>query len=86
MPLPILVFAAARDLQRPPERVNGTFGALGSADKTFVRADIEDGYSVDFGHDDLLAGRASPDQVFPIISDWLDERSRPRSAPEEELQ
>ncbi len=82
--LPILVFAAAKDLQRPPECVSETFRALGSADKTFVRAGVEDGFSVDFGHDDLLAGKASPDEVFPIIGDWLDERSRISSTPEEE--
>ena len=26
--------------------------------------------------EDLLAGRASPNEIFPIITDWLEERSR----------
>jgi len=74
--LPLLVLAAARDLQRPPEAVRAAFDAFGSDDKTFVRAGVADGFSVDFGHDDLLAGLAAPSDVFPRIADWLAARSR----------
>lgn len=72
--LPLLVLAAARDLQRPPEAVRAAFDAFGSSDKTFVRAGIADGFSVDFGHDDLLAGVAAPAEVFPRIAAWLVQR------------
>ena len=74
--LPLLVIAAARDLQRPPEAVRAAFEAFGSTDKTFLRAGIADGCSVDFGHDDLLAGLAAPAEVFPRITAWLVARSR----------
>jgi predicted alpha/beta hydrolase len=73
--LPLLVLAAAHDLQRPAEAVRVAFDAFGSADKTFVRAGVADGFSVDFGHDDLLAGLAAPAEVFPRIADWLIARS-----------
>jgi len=73
--LPLLVIAAARDLQRPPEAVRAAFEAFGSTDKTFVRAGIAAGFSVDFGHDDLLAGFAAPAEVFPRIASWLAARS-----------
>ncbi len=73
--LPLLVLAAARDLQRPPEAVRAAFEAFGSIDKTFVRAGIADGFRVDFGHDDLLAGLAAPAEVFPRIAAWLAQRS-----------
>ncbi len=73
--LPLLVIAAARDLQRPPEAVRAAFDAFGSTDKTFVRAGIATGFSVDFGHDDLLAGLAAPAEVFPRIASWLAVRS-----------
>jgi hypothetical protein len=69
--LPLLLFAAAADLQRPPEAVAGAFENFGSSDKTLVRAGIGEGFSVDFGHDDLLAGRASPAEIYPIVGDWL---------------
>jgi hypothetical protein len=36
---------------------------------------VSSGFSLDFGHDDLVAGRASPAEVFPEIRAWLDEHS-----------
>lgn len=74
--LPLLVIAAAHDLQRPAEAVRAAFDAFGSTDKTFLCPGIADGFSVDFGHDDLLAGLAAPTEVFPRIADWLGEQSR----------
>jgi predicted alpha/beta hydrolase len=79
--LPLLVIAAAHDLQRPPAGVRAAFEAFGSADKTFLRAGIADGFSVDFGHDDLLAGVASAAEVFPRITAWLAERSQVSGCP-----
>jgi len=73
--LPVLALAGAADLQRPPDAVRTTFDALGSADKTFVRVGRADGFPVDAGHDDLIAGRSAPTHVFPIVADWLDAHS-----------
>jgi hypothetical protein len=73
--LPLLGLAAARDLQRPPEAMRAAFAAFASPDKTFLCAGVAEGFSVDFGHDDLLAGLAAPDEVFPRIADWLAARS-----------
>lgn len=72
--LPLLLFAAAADLQRPPEAVAQAFDYFGSPDKTLVRAGIREGFSVDFGHDDLLAGLASPAEIYPMVGDWLSTR------------
>ena len=47
------------------------------ADPASWRAAVEEGFSLDFGHDDLLAGRAAPAEVFPRIADWPATRSRP---------
>ncbi|HVN40812.1 MAG TPA: hypothetical protein VMW19_21825 [Myxococcota bacterium] len=74
--LPLLLLAGAADLQRSPEAVAAKFEALGSVDKTFVRAGVREGFRVDYGHDDLLAGVAAPFEIFPRIGDWLAERSR----------
>jgi lysosomal acid lipase/cholesteryl ester hydrolase len=70
--IPALVLVGAADRQRPPDAVEATANALGSPDKTFVRAGVATGFPVDFGHDDLLAGRDTPGSVFPLIADWLD--------------
>jgi len=71
--LPLLIMAAAHDLQRPPEATRATFEAIGSTDRTWIEAGMSSGFSLDFGHDDLVAGRASPSEVFPKISAWLDQ-------------
>ncbi len=73
--LPLLIMAAAHDLQRPPEATHAAFQAIGSADKTWIEAGVSSGFSLDFGHDDLVAGRASPAEIFPKIRSWLDEHS-----------
>ena len=74
--LPLLLLAAARDLQRPPEAVEAALAAFGSADKRVVRVGTAAGFSVDYGHDDLLAGLAAPREVFPLVASWLAEHSR----------
>jgi pimeloyl-ACP methyl ester carboxylesterase len=73
--LPLLVVAAEHDLQRPADAVKAAFDAFGSSDKTFLRPGLATGFSVDFGHDDLLAGLAAPAEVYPRIAGWLAERS-----------
>jgi len=73
--LPLLIMAAAHDPQRPPEASHAAFEAIGSSDKTWIEAGVSSGFSLDFGHDDLVAGRASPAEIFPKIRSWLDERS-----------
>lgn len=73
--LPLLMVAAASDLQRPPDAVEATARAVGAEDVTFVRAGIEGGFAVDYGHDDLLVCEQAQHDVFPLVRDWLVERS-----------
>lgn len=75
--LPLLVCAASLDLQRPVEGERNAFESFGSKDKTFLLAGKEGGMSIDFGHDDLLAAKASPTEFFPKVQAWLDDRSKP---------
>jgi len=78
--LPVLVLTGAADLQRPPKATRATFDALGSADKTFVRVGVDDGFPVDAGHDDLLAGVCAPVHVYPLIADWLAAHMQPEAS------
>jgi pimeloyl-ACP methyl ester carboxylesterase len=72
--MPIFVMAGAADRQRPPAGALATFDAIGSADKEWLLAGRDDGFPLDVGHDDLLAGLCSPTHVYPRIADWLDAR------------
>jgi predicted alpha/beta hydrolase len=70
--VPLLVMAAARDLQRPPSAVRASVGAFGSDDVELCIGGVEGGMSVDHGHDDLVAARTSAAEVFPVITGWLE--------------
>lgn len=64
--LSLLLLAAAHDPQPPPDSVQAAYDAIGSPNKTFVQVGITTGFSVDFGHDDLLAGVATGDaDIWP---------------------
>ncbi|MGO8870655.1 MAG: alpha/beta fold hydrolase [Acidimicrobiales bacterium] len=71
--LPLLIMAGAHDLQRPADATRRAFEAFGSFDKSFIEAGEDTGFSLDFGHDDLIAGRASSSEIFPKIRVWLDD-------------
>ncbi len=71
---PLLLVSGARDLQRPTESVEETAGMLVNAKVRFVRCGKADGFSTDYGHDDLFAGRSAPREVFPLVREWLDEQ------------
>jgi pimeloyl-ACP methyl ester carboxylesterase len=69
--VPVLVAVGAADLQRPPAAVRATYEALGSDDKQLLVAGREAGWPVDVGHDDLLAGLASPTHLYPVLHNFL---------------
>jgi pimeloyl-ACP methyl ester carboxylesterase len=71
---PALFVAAPRDFLAPPGVVRASFEAWGGP-RTFVEFRREHGHSADYGHTDLLVGRYAADEVFPVVSSWLEGRS-----------
>jgi pimeloyl-ACP methyl ester carboxylesterase len=72
--VPVLVAVGAADLQRPAPAVRATFDALGSPDKRLLVAGTAAGWPCEVGHDDLLAGLASPTHLYPVLDAFLRER------------
>ena len=70
---PALFIAGERDLLAPPASVRPGFELWGG-EKEFIEAN---GY----GHSDLIFGRHAPEEIFPLVSDWLLKRSSPMTAP-----
>src|SRR5947208_1504647 len=70
---PALFIAGERDLLAPPASVRPGFELWGG-EKEFIEAN---GY----GHSDLIFGRHAPEEIFPLVSDWLLKRSSPMKAP-----
>jgi predicted alpha/beta hydrolase len=69
--VPVLLLAAAADLQRPPAAVAASVELFGAAPVQFLEVGRAEGFEVDYGHDDLVAARTSPREVFPLIEGWL---------------
>ena len=76
--VPMLVIAGSRDRLTPAADLERLFERLGSSDKTFVVAGHASGLAHEYSHVDLVLGRHAPDEVYPLVTDWLDAR-RPTS-------
>jgi pimeloyl-ACP methyl ester carboxylesterase len=74
---PTLVIAGRADRVAPPDRVLAYYQGVGAAEKAFVIAGRAYGFSVDYGHLDLPLGDHAQEEIFPLISEWVD---RPPSA------
>ncbi|MFH0839425.1 MAG: alpha/beta fold hydrolase [Candidatus Omnitrophota bacterium] len=51
------------------------FDRISSKDKTMIVFSQANGYSADYGHCDLILGKNSEKEVYPVILNWLDARS-----------
>lgn len=73
---PVLLVAAPADLLAPPEAVFLAKEHLGGPVETWI-AGTASGLSTDYGHGDLVLGRAAPQEVFPKIEAFLAQHSTP---------
>lgn len=72
--VPTLFVAGQGDVLAPRSSVEWTYEAVGSRDKTLATFGTPQGYRADYGHCDLVWSRHAPDEVFPVIAEWLDQR------------
>jgi len=63
------------DHQCDARDVAATLALIGSIDKTFLCASRELGSAAPFGHEDLLVGQYAEPVLWPILAEWLAERS-----------
>jgi len=68
---PMLVVAGGQDRLAPPESVGYGFDRMASSAKRFVTLDRASGFSADYGHVDIVFGRRAPDEVFPLVAEWV---------------
>jgi pimeloyl-ACP methyl ester carboxylesterase len=74
--VPVLMIAGRVDHVVPPWTVRAGYDAIGSPDKQFVVLGRGWGQHHDYGHGDLLLGDWAEDEVFPLISQWIQDRER----------
>lgn len=68
---PYLVMGGAADQIAPPTVQRHLWQTVRTENKQLVILGRQQGYSIDYGHNDSLVGRNSRKEVYPIISDWL---------------
>jgi pimeloyl-ACP methyl ester carboxylesterase len=68
--IPMLLLAGNKDLLAPPMAVARAKEHLGGPVKLIV-AGRSHGFAEDYGHADLVLGRRSPDEIFPLIEAFL---------------
>ncbi|GEM_PF-5502442 len=74
--VPQLWLAAPADYFVPPAMVYAAYSLSGAADKTFVEANKASGFSVDYGHGDLMIGVHTPKETYPLMLGWLQEHAK----------
>jgi pimeloyl-ACP methyl ester carboxylesterase len=72
---PALFVAAAGDRIAPPAVVERAASCWGGP-ATVEVVGLATSACCDYGHSDLLFGRAAPEEVFPRIASWLEEHAR----------
>jgi pimeloyl-ACP methyl ester carboxylesterase len=70
---PLLVIAGSGDRVSPPATVRRALDHLPATSASYLEFGREHGHAVDYGHVDLVLGRAAPVEVFPVVARWLHE-------------
>jgi poly(3-hydroxyalkanoate) synthetase len=74
--LPALFIAGKVDHSADPEAVRYGYQHVSSKDKAFRLFGLAWGDSIDYGHDDLILGKRSRKEVYPVIEKWLEGHAR----------
>ena len=77
--VPLLIMAGGADAFVDESILRRCYDLVSSADKSLIVCSKRTGYSADYGHCDLLIGRNSRDEIYPVILEWLDRRSMHKS-------
>jgi alpha-beta hydrolase superfamily lysophospholipase len=73
--VPILFMAGGSDRFVTEDMLQQSYNAVSSEDKELRIFSKATGYSMDYGHCDLIIGKNSEKDMYPAILDWLDKRA-----------
>ena len=69
---PLLTFAAANDRTDPVPGCRFMFDQYGGPEKEWVLLGVEQGFSKDYEHVEMILSKEASVEVWPRIADWLD--------------
>jgi len=64
--------AGAADRLASPEMVRFAYDRINSPHKRYREFSVHTGDCADYGHVDLIFGRHAPEEVFPVVSGWIE--------------
>ena len=70
---PLLIVAGSKDGLTPARDLERVYSRVASADKQFRVIGTAYGCERDYCHADLVLGRYAPIDVYPLVTQWLDE-------------
>jgi pimeloyl-ACP methyl ester carboxylesterase len=70
--IPTLLIAGSVDHIAPPPQVRFVYDKIRSPIKKYVIAGKRNNFKEDYGHLCLTVGEYAPEEIFPIILDWLE--------------
>ncbi len=73
---PLLLIAGAADRLANVQSILFVYERVASSMKRLLILGRASGYSNDYGHGDLLIGKACREEVYPLIAQWLEETER----------
>lgn len=77
--VPTMVVAGSNDRLCPPWMVKLAHDLLPGDDRSFVEAGPAVGFRHGYSHIDLMFGRHAPEEIFPLVSNWLDSHRMQRT-------
>ncbi len=77
---PVLVVGGTVDLLAPPDVQRALFSLLTSPARTLALFGRTYGHTAEYGHGDLVVGKASPTEVYPVILGFLEAQLAPAAA------
>jgi pimeloyl-ACP methyl ester carboxylesterase len=76
---PIFIVAGSKDGLTPARDLDHVYRRIASRDKSFRIIGRAHGFAHDYSHADLLLGLHAPDDVYPVILDWLEQHRVPKA-------
>ncbi len=72
---PCMFVCGIDDMMAPPNYIRRQIKRLGTKQVRMLTLSRDNGFSSDYGHGDLIIGVNAPDEVYPLVIDWLDSLS-----------
>ncbi|HXQ21521.1 MAG TPA: alpha/beta hydrolase [Candidatus Acidoferrales bacterium] len=79
---PILIIAGDKDGLTPPRDLEHVYERIASRDKALRIIGKQYGDARDYSHADLILGLHAPDDVYPVILEWLEAHRNAKTRPQ----